>query len=705
MTNELATLAWQRTATLHTTARGLARVQVPVTQTALNTSGYTLPGDLGAARYCRVAAQPAHAGKLQTADGAWWELAEWSVAPQMFGATTTADATAAIQATFDFCYNGGTTRAQVHLPANCTFTVSDPNGDGYCLLLYDGVTVTGSSVVSSILTTTTANVVILRRIRSGIPTHAGYLRDFCIDGQNVAKGCLELFGSAYDAQGGVLLCRNARRPVVYDAVQNYTSSGITVSNAGEWSYSILNGAGSVTLDKCFARYARYGHILVDNDPTYPGYALGPAPGVTGQLAYATPNNCTIVGGVYESNSPANPGDFKTVLRINCGSRITVTGNPVFATVANVAESAIDDGRYSLSAANVLVGAVPATNAFRIPSVDVRAAFPAGTRVLCIGANAATYGPLYPGTAYVLDADQHLMADRFMVALDRTAVFTAGTIVRIINKDGTTALTTVQSSAASTSAGKTTTTVIINQALVTRAIVSVTVGYAWGTVASTAYATDTTITLTMDTTGSVTDAIAPNLTTVEIGRGDDAATAVWSPGVYGSKMTDVQIATAGSVDGTSGTFNNPAIRSGAFQSIYTNFTFAGVNGDWFVLSQQGAVIRPGGSLGASALRCRHVKGVYSGGASISYTPLNLVNAGVFEVPGHAFSMMWSSSGGAMRWYNVNDQQWHFIPIMSYGAGAPTFNATHVGQQWIDTTSNKIYVATRTGTGASDWQLLN
>lgn len=43
-------------------------------------------GDFGASKYVRVAAEPAHAGKIQTQDGAWWELAEPVLRPEMFGA-------------------------------------------------------------------------------------------------------------------------------------------------------------------------------------------------------------------------------------------------------------------------------------------------------------------------------------------------------------------------------------------------------------------------------------------------------------------------------------------------------------------------------------------------------------------------------------------------------------------------------------------
>jgi hypothetical protein len=53
--------------------------------TALVTLGDTTAGDLGGARYTRVATIPAHPGKFQDALGQWWELSEQIVNVQMFG--------------------------------------------------------------------------------------------------------------------------------------------------------------------------------------------------------------------------------------------------------------------------------------------------------------------------------------------------------------------------------------------------------------------------------------------------------------------------------------------------------------------------------------------------------------------------------------------------------------------------------------------
>ena len=66
-------------------------------------AGHTSVGDGGGASYKRVGSEPSHAGKVQSSDGAWWELFETTVTPQMFGAVAdgSTDDTIAIQAALD----------------------------------------------------------------------------------------------------------------------------------------------------------------------------------------------------------------------------------------------------------------------------------------------------------------------------------------------------------------------------------------------------------------------------------------------------------------------------------------------------------------------------------------------------------------------------------------------------------------------------
>ncbi|MFW6028314.1 MAG: hypothetical protein ACOC9Q_02185 [bacterium] len=63
----------------------LETATVPTAVDALRLLGYSSPGDGGAAHYKRVAAEPSHAGKIHSNDGAWWELADTVLTPEMFG--------------------------------------------------------------------------------------------------------------------------------------------------------------------------------------------------------------------------------------------------------------------------------------------------------------------------------------------------------------------------------------------------------------------------------------------------------------------------------------------------------------------------------------------------------------------------------------------------------------------------------------------
>lgn len=66
----------------------IATTQVPDGVSFLGTSGYAVAGDGGAAMYVKLSSTPSpvEAWHKQSADGAWWELAEKNTVPQMFGA-------------------------------------------------------------------------------------------------------------------------------------------------------------------------------------------------------------------------------------------------------------------------------------------------------------------------------------------------------------------------------------------------------------------------------------------------------------------------------------------------------------------------------------------------------------------------------------------------------------------------------------------
>jgi hypothetical protein len=70
----------------HDSRAALEAASVPAGIPLLFLRSYAQAGDGGAAYYKRAASEPGHAGKIRSADGAWWELAEPRPTPQMFGA-------------------------------------------------------------------------------------------------------------------------------------------------------------------------------------------------------------------------------------------------------------------------------------------------------------------------------------------------------------------------------------------------------------------------------------------------------------------------------------------------------------------------------------------------------------------------------------------------------------------------------------------
>jgi len=89
----------------------------------IHTAGYYAAGDGGPALYVRSVSEPAHEGKVQSADGAWWALATEYVTPNMFGARCNGvdDDAPAINTAWDYATSLGLVGATLNLVPNKTY--------------------------------------------------------------------------------------------------------------------------------------------------------------------------------------------------------------------------------------------------------------------------------------------------------------------------------------------------------------------------------------------------------------------------------------------------------------------------------------------------------------------------------------------------------------------------------------------------------
>ncbi|WP_313031686.1 right-handed parallel beta-helix repeat-containing protein [Brucella sp.] len=71
---------------IYSTRNAVETLEIPAGINAIRTNGFATVGDGGASLYKRVASEPTHAGKFQSADGAWWEIADIVLNLKQFGA-------------------------------------------------------------------------------------------------------------------------------------------------------------------------------------------------------------------------------------------------------------------------------------------------------------------------------------------------------------------------------------------------------------------------------------------------------------------------------------------------------------------------------------------------------------------------------------------------------------------------------------------
>ncbi|WP_415279319.1 hypothetical protein [Brucella sp. BZ] len=258
---------------------------IPFPISYLRTAGYYAAGDGGGALYKRVISEPTHAGKIQSADGAWWELSTEYVTPNMFGARCDGvnDDVPAINAAWAYATSLGLIGAPLHLVSNKVY--------------YAGTSIQLGPIDSK------------QRVLEGngalikcLPTFTGYL----FDSNNLA---------------GVFAWRVELRNFTADGI--YMSSdvnfvrlrhvnGINLDNVYVQSFNIamnLNDSYAVATRGVTFRYIRQ-HVFLLNTSSMQlklidtrAYGTNSGSGVTGAAAIrnvAANNNITLIGCDFES---------------------------------------------------------------------------------------------------------------------------------------------------------------------------------------------------------------------------------------------------------------------------------------------------------------------------------------------------------------------------------------------------------------------
>jgi len=107
---------------------------LPVDVKIIEVHGHTIEG-IGAAQYRRVGDEPLHVGKFQDASSQWWELHEFNVTPEMFGAVADGITDDTIPTQSAFVY-AGEKKVSVHLLS--LYRITAPIAPGYHGLRVNG---------------------------------------------------------------------------------------------------------------------------------------------------------------------------------------------------------------------------------------------------------------------------------------------------------------------------------------------------------------------------------------------------------------------------------------------------------------------------------------------------------------------------------------------------------------------------------------
>lgn len=138
--------------TTYDTVAAVQAATISGTVNALRTNGYYAAGDGGGALYKRVGSSPSHALKIQSADGAWWEIGEAEVNVLQAGAPAngSSDDLAAFVAIRDRASSGEAVRIRVPFIPGRSYKLSASvldNGRLVYVEMDEGVTIAGPGII------------------------------------------------------------------------------------------------------------------------------------------------------------------------------------------------------------------------------------------------------------------------------------------------------------------------------------------------------------------------------------------------------------------------------------------------------------------------------------------------------------------------------------------------------------------------------
>lgn len=299
---------------------------------AVHVLGYAASGDGGDAIYKRVGSEPTHAGKFQSLDGAWWEVASQQLTPQMFGVfsytgtyAAAADETTRLQNWLDCCVALGrapyvaiptTVKHSTVLVYDPTTSTITPRYINMSLLRLQSSACAGIQIGSALRTLQRAYIYPPNVQLAIAPDWSG------------ADGALGLFG-------GIILYNFLMCYVFLSEINNYTFGVAYEANNGkQWAYNNVYGGNitdckynevlrCISPDTAFCnennffggarRQTSLTNLLGDAYGTYIGAASG---------AYTGSNNNRWYGTAYEMGAPAGATYRTAVFLDGAGSSNT-----------------------------------------------------------------------------------------------------------------------------------------------------------------------------------------------------------------------------------------------------------------------------------------------------------------------------------------------------------------------------------------------